>query len=270
MKLGDRLRKIQLDGKKVFVAYITAGDPNLAATERFIAAIEKAGADILELGIPHSDPVADGPTNLAAAGRGLASGTSLRGVLALVKKVRSRGIKIPLVLFTYFNPILRLGIAEFTTEAAASGVDGVLVVDLPPEEARDYAKGLQRAGIDTIFLASPTTEAARLPILGEVGSGFLYYVSRTGVTGTKADLSESLATELKALRGQTKLPVYVGFGISTPEQVAAVAQIADGVIVGSALVKLIETSKSVDEAENRLQTEVTRLTAPLKKENRPC
>ncbi len=267
MKLGELIRKNQREGRKVFVAYVTAGDPNLAATDRFVSAIEAAGADILELGIPHSDPVADGPTNLAAAGRGVASGTSLRGVLAMVKAARKRGAKIPIIIFTYFNPILRMGVEAFTSLAADSGVDGVLVVDLPPEEAKDYAKGLQARGIETIFLASPTTDPARLPAIREVGSGFLYYVSRTGVTGAKSNLSETLGSELAALRGKIDLPIYVGFGISTPEHVATVSKIADGVIVGSALVKLIEESKSAEEAEKRLKAEVTRLVAPLKKES---
>ena len=246
--------------KKSFVAYLTAGDPTLAATERFIRAVEEGGADILELGVPHSDPVADGPVNLAAASRALANGTSLRDILALVKRIKP---KIRIVIFTYYNPVLQLGIAEFAKLCAEAGVYGALVVDLPPEEGQEYARALRSQGVNTIFLASPTTDPERLKAIREVGTGFLYYVSRTGVTGAQEKLSESLEKEVTALRNVIALPIYVGFGISTPEQVKTVGQIADGVVVGSALVKLVAESKSVEEAEMKLKNEVKRLSCSL-------
>lgn len=246
--------------KKSFVAYLTAGDPTLAATERFIRAVEEGGADILELGVPHSDPVADGPVNLAAASRALANGTSLRDILALVKRIKP---KIRIVIFTYYNPVLQLGIAEFAKLCAEAGVYGALVVDLPPEEGQEYARALRSQGVNTIFLASPTTDPERLKAIREVGTGFLYYVSRTGVTGAQEKLSESLEKEVTALRNVIALPIYVGFGISTPEQVTTVGQIADGVVVGSALVKLVAESKSVEEAEMKLKNEVKRLSCSL-------
>ena len=246
--------------KKSFVAYLTAGDPTLAATERFIRAVEEGGADILELGVPHSDPVADGPVNLAAASRALANGTSLRDILALVKRVKP---KIRIVIFTYYNPVLQLGIAEFAKLCAEAGVYGALVVDLPPEEGQEYARALRSQGVNTIFLASPTTDPERLKEIREVGTGFLYYVSRTGVTGAQEKLSESLEKEVTALRNVIALPIYVGFGISTPEQVKTVGQIADGVVIGSALVKLVAESKSVEEAEMKLKNEVKRLSCSL-------
>ena len=246
--------------KKAFVAYLTAGDPTLAATERFIRAVEEGGADILELGVPHSDPVADGPVNLAAASRALANGTSLRDILALVKRVKP---KIRIVIFTYYNPVLQLGIAEFAKLCAEAGVYGALVVDLPPEEGQEYARALRSQGVNTIFLASPTTDPERLKEIREVGTGFLYYVSRTGVTGAQEKLSESLEKEVTALRNVIALPIYVGFGISTPEQVKTVGQIADGVVIGSALVKLVAESKSVEEAEMKLKNEVKRLSCSL-------
>jgi len=246
--------------KKTFVAYLTAGDPSLAATERFIRAAEEGGADILELGVPHSDPVADGPVNLAAASRALAHGTSLRDILALVKRVKP---KIKIVIFTYFNPVLRLGIDTFAKLASEAGVYGVLIVDLPPEEGQEYARALRSQGVNTIFLASPTTDPERLKAIREVGTGFLYYVSRMGVTGTQDKLSETLSNEITELKKVIALPIYVGFGISTLEQVKTVAQFADGVVVGSALVKLIAESKTVEEAETKLKNEVKRLSCSL-------
>lgn len=261
-----RLAEVFTRKKKAFIAYITAGDPTVAATERFLKTIENAGADIVELGVPHSDPVADGPTNAKASTRALLNGTSLRHVLDLAARARDNGSSVPLVLFTYFNPILQFGVEAFAAAAAASGIDGVLVVDLPPEEACEYIAAMRVRKVDTIFLASPTTDPARLSLIGEASTGFLYYVSRTGVTGTQSTVSASLAQELETIGAKVNIPVCVGFGISTPEQVKAVAALADGVVVGSALVKLIEESASVEEAEQKLSREVARLVAPLREE----
>jgi len=242
--------------KKKFIAYLTAGDPTLAATEQFIKAVEEGGADILELGVPHSDPVADGPVNLAAASRALKHGTSLKDILKMVKRVKP---KIPIVIFTYFNPVLQMGIEEFAKAAQAAGVYGALIVDLPPEEGKEYAAIMKSHGVNTIFLASPTTDPARLSTINEVGSGFLYYVSRTGVTGVQKNISKSLGAEMATVRAMIKLPIYVGFGISTPAQVKEIGKIADGAVVGSALVQIIANNKSVKVAREKLKKEVKRL-----------
>lgn len=223
--------------RAAFVPFLMAGDPDLETTARLVVALDEAGADVVELGVPFSDPVADGPVNQAAAGRALAAGTTLAGVLATVAGLRAR-TDLPLVLFSYFNPIHRYGLARFAEHAAASGVDGVLCVDLPPEEARgDYLDGLARHGLDPIFLLAPTSTKARVKAVARAGSGFVYYVSRTGVTGERDELPAGLAREVRALRKALRLPVAVGFGISTPEQAGAVGRIADGVVVGSALVR---------------------------------
>jgi tryptophan synthase alpha chain len=237
--------RAKAERRAAFIPYITAGDPDLAATERLAIALAAAGADILELGVPFSDPIADGPVNQAAAARSLASGTTLVGILALVARLQPR-LGVPVVLFTYFNPIHAYGVERFAEHAAASGVDGVLCVDLPPEEAEgDYLDALRAQGLDAIFLLAPTSTRERVRTVARLGSGFVYYVSRTGVTGEQSALPEELAREAKALGKALKLPLAVGFGISTRAQVAAVARIADGVVVGSALVRLIATAGGV-------------------------
>lgn len=231
--------RARAERRAAFIPYITAGDPDLAATERLAITLAAAGADILELGVPFSDPIADGPVNQAAAMRSLASGTTLVGILALVARLQPR-LGIPVVLFTYFNPIHAYGVARFAEHAAASGVDGVLCVDLPPEEAEgDYLDALQAHGLAAIFLLAPTSTRERVRAVARLGSGFVYYVSRTGVTGEQGELPAALANEARSLGKALQMPLAVGFGISTRPQVAAVAQVADGVVVGSALVRLI-------------------------------
>lgn len=249
MRIESAFARARTERRAAFIPYITAGDPDLAATERLAVALAAAGADILELGVPFSDPIADGPVNQAAAARALASGTTLVGILALVARLRTR-LGIPIVLFTYFNPLHAYGVARFAEHAAASGVDGVLCVDLPPEEAEgEYLDALRAQGLDAIFLLAPTSTRERVRAVARLGSGFVYYVSRTGVTGEQGELPEALAREAKALGKALKLPLAVGFGISTRPQVAAVARVADGVVVGSALVRLI------GEAGNRPELE---------------
>jgi len=225
--------------RAAFVPYIAAGDPDLATTGELVAALAAAGADLIELGVPFSDPIADGPVNQAAAARAIAGGATLEKILALVAASRRRA-GVPIVLFTYFNPVHAYGLARFAEHAAGSGVDGVLCVDLPPEEASGrYREALARHGLDAIFLLSPTSTPARMKAVAKTGSGFVYFVSRTGVTGEQAELPAGLAREVRAVRKAVALPVAVGFGISTPEQVRAVARLADGVVVGSALVRQI-------------------------------
>ena len=250
--------------RAAFIPYLTAGDPDLATTGRLIEALTLGGADIIELGVPFSDPIADGPVNQRAAVRALASGTNLSGILELVA-ARRESLGVPIVLFTYFNPILARGVESFAEQAAASGVDGVLCVDLPPEEAASEALPALRAhGIDPVFLLAPTSTKARVKAVAKASSGFVYYVSRTGVTGTREELPAELVKEVKRLRRRLKLPLAVGFGISTPEQVEAVGRVADGVVVGSALVRIVEDRGGDDDLVEAVEAEAARLSAPLR------
>jgi tryptophan synthase alpha chain len=233
---GMRRRK-----RKALVTFITAGDPDLATTARLIPLLEKSGADIIELGVPFSDPMADGPTIQLASERALAAGTTLEGILETVRKVRLE-TQVPLVLMGYYNPVLQYGPERFLNDAAQAGVDGILLVDLPPEEAAGFRKIAVAAGITMIFLLTPTSDEARLKRVFRMGGGFIYYVSVTGVTGVRKQVEISVAERVAEIRTRTQLPVVVGFGVSTPEQAGQIASFADGVVVGSALVKLFETS----------------------------
>ncbi|MFH2202661.1 MAG: tryptophan synthase subunit alpha [Elusimicrobiota bacterium] len=239
-RLAAVIRAANAQGRAAFIPYIGSGDPALKWTGVFVDALCAAGADIIELGVPFSDPMADGPVNQRAAERALAAGTTLSGILREVGKLRARGVNIPIVLFTYYNPIYRMGLKAFAQRARASGVDGALIVDLPPEEAGPYLKAARAACLETVFLAAPTTTVQRLRRIGAASSGFVYYVSRLGVTGERTSLSGSLAAELAGIRRRVALPVAVGFGISTPQQAAAAGCLADAVVVGSALVRIIE------------------------------
>lgn len=226
--------------RAAFIPYITGGDPDLATSADLMRALADSGADVIELGVPFSDPIADGPVNQKAATRALASGTTLSGVLDLVSRTRDR-IGVPVVLFTYFNPLHARGLEVFAEQASASGVDGVLCVDLPPvEAAADYVPALRARGLDTVFLLAPTSDRKRIREVDETSTGFVYYVSRTGVTGTRRELPPELLREARRLRRKVTLPLAVGFGISTPEQAAAVGGVVDGVVVGSALVRMVE------------------------------
>ena len=217
-----------------------AGDPSLDQTEEIIVAMDKAKVDILELGIPFSDPAADGITVQRAAERSLAAGCTVKGVLDLVRRVRNKGVSLPICLFSYLNPVYRMGYAAFIKEALKAGVNGALIVDLPPEEAVDYCKLAEAAHFETVFLCSPTTTPDRLRLIDEASSGFVYYVSREGVTGAQSALSRQLQEKLSDLRRTLANPVAVGFGISTPEHVRKLNGQADGIVIGSALVGLIE------------------------------
>lgn len=239
MNLASHMSGLKERGEKAFIAYLTCGDPNLEISYKIIETLAESGVDVIELGVPFSDPVGDGPTNQMAAERALQHGTSLEDVLSMVGLLRKR-FQLPIVLFTYYNPIVKMGLAEFSKKAKISGVSGVLVVDLPPEEGEDYLDHLKQNGIDSVFLAAPTTKRERLKKIEEASSAFVYYVSRMGVTGAKSDISPSLKEEVAMVRAGVRQPVVVGFGISTPEQAKQVSALADGVVVGSAIVKIIE------------------------------
>jgi tryptophan synthase alpha chain len=252
------------EGRAAFIPFLMAGDPDLGATSEYLDALAAGGADIIELGVPFSDPIADGPVNQRAATRALAAGTKLSGILQLVARQRDR-LNVPIVLFTYFNPIHARGVERFAEQAAASGVDGVLCVDLPPEEGeREFIPALREQGVDTVFLLSPTSTRERVGKVGEASTGFVYYVSRTGVTGEQTALATDLVKDVKRLRKRLDQPVAVGFGISTPQQVAAVGDIADGVVVGSALVRLIEEESGHAGFPAILEERVRELSAPLR------
>jgi tryptophan synthase alpha chain len=250
-RITTRFQQLRESGAMGLVAYITAGDPSLAATTSFVLALAEAGADVIELGIPFSDPVADGPTIQRASERALRAGTTLTGVLDVVHAVRKKS-DVPLVLFSYYNPILQRGLARFATEAAAAGADGVLATDLTPEEATDYCAAMHAHSLDTIFLAAPTSPDARLEIINRASTGFLYLISRTGVTGAKDTLPDDLPNLVRRARRFTPLPIAVGFGISLPGHVSLLGGLADAAVVGSALVEEIERAPSVEAAARAL------------------
>ena len=246
-RIAARFRELADASELGLIAYITAGDPSLDATEKIVRAAAQAGADVIELGVPFSDPVADGPTIQRASERALKAGTTLAGVLDLVRRVRAH-TNVPLALFGYFNPFLQMGLEKFAAAAASAGADGVLTTDLTPEEASEYRAILQAHGLDTIFLAAPTSTDARLAKISESSSGFLYLISRTGVTGTRDALPEDLPALVRRARKFTKLPIAVGFGISLPTHVTVLGGLVDAAVVGSALVAEIEKASTADAA----------------------
>lgn len=263
--IDDVFAKCAREDRAAFIPFLMAGDPSLQATALSLEALAAGGADIIELGVPFSDPIADGPTNQRAAVRALRAGTKLSAILELVARHRDR-LGVPIVLFTYFNPIHARGVERFAEQAAASGVDGVLCVDLPPEEGeRALVPALRDQGVDSIYLLAPTSSRDRIDRVAAASSGFVYYVSRTGVTGERAALPAELAKDVKRLRKRTDLPIAVGFGISSPAQVAAVAEVADGVVVGSALVRFLEENASHPDLPTLLENRVRELTAPLRR-----
>jgi tryptophan synthase alpha chain len=262
-RLADRFVALRQAGEKALVPFVTAGDPDLATSAELVIAMAEAGADAIELGVPFSDPIADGPTVQRASERALAGGTTLRRVLALVKQLRPQ-VRIPLLLMGYANPYYALGVEGFVGEAAAAGVDGVICPDLPPEEGADLYGALEQAGIDGVLLAAPTTTPARLALLVERTRGFLYCVSLTGVTGARAAVAAGVEANVRAAKALRDLPVCVGFGVSTPAHAAEIARYADGVVVGGAIVERIERAKSRDAAIEAVARFVAELKAPLR------
>ena len=245
-RIVARFQQLQSAAQKGFVAYIGAGDPNLDATRDLAWAFDKAGVDVLELGVPFSDPLADGLVNQLAAQRGLASGTTPPRVLETVAAIRSRS-QIPIVLYVYYNLLHRPGLDRFIGDCARSGVDGLLVLDLPPEEADTYEKLMKEAGLCAIWLVAPTTPEERIRRLVQRGSGFIYYVSREGVTGMQSQVESSIEARVRLLRAHTRLPIAIGFGVSNPGQARDVARHGDAVVVGSAIVhRIAEAGSSPD------------------------
>jgi len=237
-RIEERFDRLKMSGKKGFIVYIGAGDPNLNATRELALAFDKAGVDILELGVPFSDPLADGLVNQLAAQRGLESGTTPPKVLRTVAAIRRKS-QIPVVLYIYFNLIHKAGMEKFIAAAAKAGVDGLLVLDLPPEESDNYEALMKKAGLCHIYLVAPTTPEDRVAFIVKRGCGFIYCVSREGVTGMQKQVAANLAQQVAKIRAHTTLPVAVGFGVSTPEQAKTVASVADAVVVGSAVVNQI-------------------------------
>lgn len=258
-RIESKFAELRARGEAALIPFIVAGDPNLEATRALVLELEVRGADLVELGVPFSDPMADGPANQRALARGLASGASLAAILATVAEVR-RQSQIPIVLFGYYNPILHYGCERLCADAARAGVDGLLAVDLPPEEAAELARPARACGLDLIHLLAPTTPPERVHTIARAGNGFLYYVAVTGVTGARSSLAEGLEARVRALRAVTELPIGVGFGISTPEQAGEVAGYADAVVVGSALSLIIER----EGAAERLPAAVGELIGAMK------
>jgi tryptophan synthase alpha chain len=249
-RLTQCLTALKKNNAKALVTFITAGDPDLATTEEMIHLLEDAGADIIELGVPFSDPMADGPTIQLSSERALAAGTTLTGILDTVRSVR-RSSTIPVILMGYLNPVHAYGYERFCRDAAAAGVDGVLLVDMPPEESEDFLTSANRYELNVIFLLTPTSDTSRIAMVNKLGRGFIYYVTVTGVTGARQEVSNTLADELSRIKAEVALPIMAGFGISTPDQAASVAALADGVVVGSAIVKLFQQYSGI-----KLRTEL--------------
>lgn len=244
-RIGDRFKRRKAERRTAFVPFLTAGDPSIDRTVEAALELEEAGADVLELGVPFSDPLADGPVIQRSSERALGRGVTLVHVLDAVRRIRETS-ELPLLLFSYYNPLLKRGLERLAGEAAEAGVDGVLVTDLPPEEADSWIAAARGVELDTVFLASPTSPPERLRRVAEASRGFIYAISRTGVTGERQALSAEAAPLVERLRGLTDVPVALGFGLSTPEQVAEAGRVADGVVVGSALVRFLEEQPEGD------------------------
>ncbi|MFY9268211.1 MAG: tryptophan synthase subunit alpha [Candidatus Manganitrophaceae bacterium] len=262
-RIGAAFKNLASRGEKGLIAYVMAGDPNLSETAEIVLAMEKAGADLIELGVPFSDPVAEGPTIQKASERALRGGTTLRQVIDLVASLRRR-TEIPLILMTYCNPIYAFGLPAFFKEAREAGVDGVILPDLPIDEGKEFLKQATRHGIDLIFLVAPTTTEGRAAKILREGTGFIYYVSLTGVTGSRLAGAEEIRERIQRLKMQLKSmnsdkPVAVGFGISTPEEAKEMARSADGIIVGTALVKVVESASTDPDYLRRLSEFVAAL-----------
>lgn len=262
-RIARLFERCSAEGRKAFIAYLTAGDPERGATVPLVSALERGGADLIELGVPFSDPIADGPVIQRASERALRAGTTLAGILEMVREIRTKS-GIPILLFSYLNPVMHYGFDALARDAAASGVDGVLLIDLSVEEAEEPVACLREHSLDTVFLAAPTSSERRLELVGKHSSGFVYLVSRTGVTGEQASLSEQAIPLIQRMRRHSTLPLAVGFGISKPEHVAEVARFADGVVVGSAIVKTIEANIASGGLNTAVEDFARQMSRPLR------
>ncbi|GAB4347078.1 MAG: tryptophan synthase subunit alpha [Candidatus Abyssubacteria bacterium] len=262
-RVVEKFAALKKEGRTGFVAYITAGDPNLEVTRQLALEFERLGVDILELGVPFSDPLADGVVNQRSADRALKAGTNLRRVLHTVKQIRSNS-EIPIILFTYFNPVHHMGIEQFVAEASESGVDGALVLDLPPEESGEYKPLMDMKGLCTVYLAAPTSTDERIDLISRYSTGFVYYVSREGVTGMQEKMAGGGVAMVEKIRSRSGKPVAVGFGISTPQMAGEVAAYADAVVVGSAIVKKIEERGGSAEVVSEVSRFVSSLVKAVK------
>lgn len=265
-RISRRFAELRAASELGIVAYITAGDPSLEATHRFVLELAHAGADVVELGVPFSDPLADGPTIQRASERALKAGATLAKVLDVVRRIRETS-EVPLIVFSYFNPVLQMGLEKFASAAASAGADGALITDLTPEESDAYRRILAEHHLDTIFLGAPTSTDERLARISACSSGFLYLISRTGVTGAREALPEDLPALLRRARAVTRLPIAVGFGISLPGHVSILGGLADAGVVGSALVSEIESATSSNASPAAVEAAakaLARLVASLK------
>ena len=262
-RISKRFAELRESGELGIVAYITAGDPTLDATRKFVLALADAAADVIELGIPFSDPLADGPTIQRASERALKAHTTLAQVIELVREIR-KSSDVPIVLFSYYNPVLQMGLEKFASTAANAGADGVLITDLTPEESDDYRRVLAAHHLDTIFLGAPTSTDDRLAKIAAVSSGFLYLISRTGVTGAKDALPDDLPALLRRARKVTQLPIAVGFGISLPGHVSVLGGLADAAVVGSALVSEIEEATATNSEPAAIDAAAAALAARIR------
>jgi tryptophan synthase alpha chain len=259
-RISQLFARCRAENSPALIAYITAGDPSLERTISLVEAMERGGADLIELGVPFSDPIADGPVIMRATERALAHGASLAGVIEVARRIRERS-QIPILLFSYLNPLLRYGFERLAADAVAAGVDGILMTDASVEEAGKFVPVVRAAGLDTVFLAAPTSPMDRLKKVAEYSSGFIYLVSRTGVTGVQDQVSGSAAELVARMRQVTDLPLAVGFGIAKPADAGEVAKIADGVVVGSAFVRIIESYAGSPELESKLEAFTSELKA---------
>jgi tryptophan synthase alpha chain len=265
-RIGRLFKRLRSEHRPALIAYITAGDPSPARTPAIVAALERGGADLIELGVPFSDPIADGPVIQRGSDRALKAGTTVAKVLEIAAEIR-RQSEIPLLLFTYMNPVLRYGLEALARDAVAHGIDGCLLTDLSVEEAEPYTAAMRHAGLDTVFLAAPTSTERRLKLVAEYSTGFVYLISRTGVTGERTSLSAGVAPLVESMRRVTHLPLAVGFGISTAGQACAVGAIADAVVVGSAFVRVIEQNAAGPDLEPKLQALARELSSGLLSKN---
>ncbi len=263
-RIGKKFAELRQRGEAALIPFVTAGDPDLDTTLEILRALDKGGADCIELGIPFSDPTADGPTIQRSSERALKNGVSLRSIFRTLSAFR-RSSEIPVILFGYYNPFFHYGVEEFCRQAARAGADGMLCVDLPPEESLELRRWADAAGLDLIYLLSPTSDIERIRLVGHSGHGFIYYVSVTGVTGARRTFDDRLRSQVARVRRMTALPVGVGFGVSTPNQAAWIAEFADAVVVGSALVEIIGKAQGRAEKVRRAGAFIANLKRAMKR-----